>query len=99
MDYNYATWVGPIEGPDRILGNFDLCVRMTEAALKCGCDVEKVPRYNPLRPSLLFDLAGRQPLGMVDFLTFVKALKYCACTIQPSTSYPKARYLLYKQKS
>ena len=90
MDYNYATWVGPIEGPDRILGNFDQCVRMTEAALKYGCDIENVLRYNPLRPSLLFDLAGRQPLGMVDVLTFVKALKYCAYTMQPSTSCPEA---------
>ena len=59
MDYNYATWVGPIEGPDRILGNFDHSVRMTEAALKYGCDFENVLRYKPLRPSLLFDLAGR----------------------------------------
>ena len=74
VDYNYATWVGPIEGPDRIIGNFDQCVNMTEAVLERGCDIENVLHHDPLRPGLLFDLAGRQPLGMVDFWVFVKAL-------------------------
>ena len=77
VDYNFGTYLAIPEGPDKIIGDFDQCARMTEAALENGCDVDNVMRYGTIRPtSLLFDLAGRWTLGMVKFPAFVKALRY-----------------------
>lgn len=77
VDYNFVTYLATPEGPDKIIGDFDQCARMTEAALEPGCDVDNAMRYGTIRPTtLLFDLAGRWPLGMVKFPAFVKALRY-----------------------
>ena len=77
VDYNFGTYLATPEGPDKIIGDFDQCARMTEAALENGCDVDNVMRYGTIRStSLLFDLAGRWTLGMVKFPAFVKALRY-----------------------
>ena len=62
-------------GPNRI-EHFDKCIRMTDAVLASGYDLNEGPFYHPSRPNLLFELACDGGHGWQKRSTIVEALQY-----------------------
>ena len=57
----------------RAIVDFDQCVRMTEAAISHGCDIEDSACYNTFRANALFDVLHCMSF---DSLTSIKTLEY-----------------------